>query len=81
MLWNDFRNGGAWLQFGLQSNGVQRRPRRTPASTLVQPEPIRPLCPELLMRLGVTTLRGSNPRSSAAGPVWLFPRWGDIALC
>jgi hypothetical protein len=36
----------------------------------------------LLMRLGVTTLRGSNPRSSATELFKaLRPPLGDIALC
>jgi hypothetical protein len=75
------RQGGrmadrAWLQF----NAVRCRTPRTDRarwSSLNQPEP---LCPELLMRLGVTTLRGSNPRSSAAAdPVRLCPA-GAILL-
>jgi len=57
------------LQFGLQFTAVRCRPRRTGQggwSSLNRSGRSRP---ELLMRLGFTPFRGSNPRASAAhGP-------------
>lgn len=66
---------GAWLQF----NAVRCRTRRTDRARWSSLNQSEPLCPELLMRLGVTTLRSSNPRSSAADPVRLCPA-GAILL-
>lgn len=48
---------GAWLQF----NAVRCRTRRTDRARWSSLNQSEPLCPELLMRLGVTTLRSSNP--------------------
>src|SRR4029077_1220799 len=70
------------LPFRLQFNAVRHSPAKTGQGCWSSPNRSELSRPDLLMRLGVTTLRGSNPRSSANElfPA-LRPPLGDIALC
>jgi hypothetical protein len=54
------------LQFGLQFTAVRCRPRRTGQGDWSSLNRSGRSRPELLMRLGFTPFRGSNPRASAA---------------